>query len=579
VKIINPGILTKITPRKVNTLLSTAIGSIVKKILLKFVSIAGLYLDFFKDVGLLATLIKLVGLENLSEEGSFTQFPMQVILLMTVSICLPILILNISLMFKSPRMIFGFLGKEKMSVPREVGLKVLIFLLGPLTPALLLNNYDIEKEKRDKMMRSGVNWELMKKQNEIVSALTRKIVSFKYVELMTEVFIQLIIIWIMICLTNTETKTVAGFEASFQKSEEATSTLLLSGIFSFTTVMFSYVRINLMKKHDFLLVKAQITLALNALVIVGTKVACIVIYFTPFMGLFSLLGHLAEENKAPFEIPEYVDWTEDVFPFANTELKLSEIYRYSVKGGILGEKLKYEVYTIISLKTAYYIFFLIFFCHLLVNIVSKLALRRWFRQDEPTSLMDILKSSVTSLLISDPVGDWDQATVPRVELRKQNMLEILVGVFVNWVFNMILLLPLYITGVNIVHRHSNLKEIELDLKPAEVKSYITVIGLMISMPLVVVISSIGEYTLMWVYHHFFHPWVSCLVQENKSEKKRKLKSIELEMQIMRKDLESSQRTIAELQKKVENIEGPRLSEELTESDCEHEQCNAHNNPA
>jgi len=147
VKIINPGILTKITPRKVNTLLSTVIGSIVKKILLKFVSIAGLYLDFFKDVGLLATLIKLVGLENLSEEGSFTQFPMQVILLMTVSICLPILILNISLMFKSPRMIFGFLGKEKMSVPREVGLKVLIFLLGPLTPALLLNNYDIEKRK------------------------------------------------------------------------------------------------------------------------------------------------------------------------------------------------------------------------------------------------------------------------------------------------------------------------------------------------------------------------------------------------------------------------------------------------
>ena len=135
----------------------------------------------------------------------------------------------------------------------------------------------------------------------------------------------------MILLINTETKTVSGFEIIFQGSK-ATWRLVVTAVFSMTSVMTTYLRIHLLNKDGFIETKGKLVLALKSLFAAATKVACMVIYFSPFMGLFSLLFHLEEENKAPFQIPQnVVDWSKDRFLYAETNLKYSDIYRYIYK--------------------------------------------------------------------------------------------------------------------------------------------------------------------------------------------------------------------------------------------------------
>ena len=172
---------------------------------------------------------------------------------------------------------------------------------------------------------AGASLEESEKQRSIVLLIRGKLLNFKLSELTTEVFIQLTIMWVMILLISTDTKTVSGFEIIFQDSK-STWGLVASALFSLTTVMTTYLRIRCMEKDDFILAKGKVVLAMRSLVAVTVKVACVVMYFTPFMGLFSILGHLKVENMAPFEIPEEIDW-ESKFPYADTNLKFSDIYR------------------------------------------------------------------------------------------------------------------------------------------------------------------------------------------------------------------------------------------------------------
>ena len=327
---VKPGLMYKVVPEKMAIFHSIKIVKVLKKALRKFVMSAVLYLDMIKDTVLLASLIQLVGVENLVGPGSFQQFPTQVVLLLAASITLPILLTNISLMLGSPKIIFGYHTQASLSTAKQTFQKVMIFLLGPLTPALLLNNYQIEADKLSSLYIKGAGVEEVRKQKIVVETIKRKVLSFKTFELVTEVSIQLSITWIMILLINTETKTISGFEIIFQGSK-ATWRLVVTAVFSLTSVMTTYLRIQLLNKNGFIETKGKLVLALRSLFAAATKVACMVIYFSPFMGLFSLLFHLEEENKAPFQIPKNVDWSKDRFLYAETNLKYSDIYRYIYK--------------------------------------------------------------------------------------------------------------------------------------------------------------------------------------------------------------------------------------------------------
>ena len=74
---------------------------------------------------------------------------------MAASIFLPIMITNISLLLVSQKVIFGYYGPEQTSLKWLICQKICIVLLGPFTPALMLNNYEIESEKTDE---SSYRW-------------------------------------------------------------------------------------------------------------------------------------------------------------------------------------------------------------------------------------------------------------------------------------------------------------------------------------------------------------------------------------------------------------------------------------
>ena len=167
------------------------------------------------------------------------------------------------------------------------------------------------------------------------------------------------------------------------------------------------------------------------------------------------------------------------------------------------------MYTGIALKEAYAAFFCLIFAQFAAHCISKAALRRFvFAKD--TSLKEILKNAGISILISDPIDDWDMEDTPSRGMRQNTVIELMVGILVNWVFNMVLLGPVFLTGSNIIHRHQILEEANIGVKETEAASYRTVMTMMVVAPLAVTVSALGECVLMMVYHYHLHPWKGLL---------------------------------------------------------------------
>ena len=127
-----------------------------------------------------------------------------------------------------------------------------------------------------------------------------------------------------------------------------------------------------------------------------------------------------------------------------------------------------------------------------------------------TSLKEILKNAGISILISDPIDDWDMEDTPSKGMRQSTIIELIVGILVNWVFNMLLLAPVFLTGSNIIHRHQILEEANIGIKETEAASYRTVMTMMVVAPLAVTVSALVECVLMMVYHFHLHPWKGIL---------------------------------------------------------------------
>ena len=184
------------------------------------------------------------------------------------------------------------------------------------------------------------------------------------------------------------------------------------------------------------------------------------------------------------------------------------------------------MYTGFRLKEAYMAFFLITFFQFATHLISKFCVRK-FMYSKITPLKELIKCSATSVLISDPVDDWDAAEIPTRKMRQNTIFEAKVGILVNWVFNMMCLVPLFITGTNIIDRHQVLNEINIAIKDTEASSYKTVIRMMIVTPMVVTLAALMEYLLMRMFHFSYHPWVGVFEDEH-GDREPQTETIELQ---------------------------------------------------
>ena len=102
----------------------------------------------------------------------------------------------------------------------------------------------------------------------------------------------------------------------------------------------------------------------------------------------------------------------------------------------------------VSLTTAYILLIVILFVHLLTNGLLKLWLSKCFRA---ASLGRKIRHCVESLNISDIFEDWDETEekldIPEYRQRKNEVCrEMTAALFIHWIFNVILLIPIMVTG-------------------------------------------------------------------------------------------------------------------------------------
>ena len=258
-----PGFVQKYVPNYVRKnmkagnerLGQTKIGSLAKIV----ISVISLYIDPYKDISLLASLIGLVGMSAVVTPRYFSYFPIQIIWILAASIILPLFSSAVKLALSNPLAIFGYKLKSAR-IPRAqlMILQIFIILIFPFIPALLalsrakdeeMLNILAKKLQQEKSENKD-NKQTIKKILEIRKFLKmtkNSILNIRITEVV-ENGLQLTIQGMMLLLLITSTKTTSGLERAFDSSDENTSgseeLIYLSIILSFRTMISTCLKVS-----------------------------------------------------------------------------------------------------------------------------------------------------------------------------------------------------------------------------------------------------------------------------------------------------------------------------------------------
>ena len=291
----------------------------------------------------------------------------------------------------------------------------------------------------------------------------------------------------------------------------------------------------LMVRRDHFPTMSQMTAALLAVVSICKRVFCIVIYFTPPLGLFSLLRHLqAEQTKYYFAFDNYRKENfvnnEGMIEFGDSSPFLwSTVDRWD---RITNTAPDYTLYSIFTLKTYFWAFWVIFICHVLTIYGVKKRVSQGFAK---RNLLNKICHCLNCLNIPFPIEDWDVGLGNALEhfnrlkaCRKENLLVILTNSF----YNLLLIVPIFCLGKSkLLKFYSNLPKFysksplsatkiserhdilynTVGYLPEEQTAYVYVwIIAGISIPLLI-LSTILEVFLSITYNETVHPFRNIVV--------------------------------------------------------------------
>ena len=205
----------------------------------------------------------------------------------------------------------------------------------------------------------------------------------------------------------------------------------------------------LMVRRDHFPTMSQMTAALLAVVSICKRVFCIVIYFTPALGLFNLLRHLqAEQTRYYFAFDNYRKENfvnnEGMIQFGDSSPFLwSKVDRWDRINNMAPD---YTLYSIFTLKTYFWAFWVIFICHVLTIYGVKKRMSKGFAN---INLLNKLCHCLNCLNIPFPIEDWDVGLGNALEhfnrlkaCRKENIFVILTNSF----YNLLLIVPIFCLG-------------------------------------------------------------------------------------------------------------------------------------
>ena len=280
-----------------------------------------------------------------------------------------------------------------------------------------------------------------------------------------EIIYQAALQTVLLLFSQTNTPTTGGFDTFFQKSSlfglpiNPSQFLVISLVLSLLSNSLRHVKMIRMEK-GFLRFKPQLTIALWVAFGSIRKVASIVAFFTPSLGLFSLLHHWQAECipfKARLDMAKHFANKSGEY-FQNAQIKLynmstevtwSSLDRWNYEDPKHPKPPPYSVYTGLSLQETFMAFIVLLMVQILSLMVGKMCTSDAFVDTKTNHF-----SKITHLLqisnIPIPFEDWDaekfDTIKPFKNTYKKIEREMCLSFVLTFIFTTTMMIPLAITG-------------------------------------------------------------------------------------------------------------------------------------
>ena len=266
----------------------------------------------------------------------------------------------------------------------------------------------------------------------------------------------------ILLLTQTKTATVGGFEAYFGRDSlfgvkiKPSDLIILSVILSLKTLILMHVKSLRLEKGYFGL-KATVISFLWGLVSSIKRIVGMVAFFVPSLGLLDILWHWHAEQY-PFQVRLDLVARSNMTPSQDANIELynmteevrwSDLDRWSYENPQDPGAPEYTLYTGLTAKWTLATFFLLLSFHLMAVFLVKMYTSVEFWMGKGT----VFQKSVHILSntnIPRAFRDWDHGNPSLEEHRrryKRTEKEMVCLILVNTVFSLILLVPLWYTGM------------------------------------------------------------------------------------------------------------------------------------
>ena len=191
---------------------------------------------------------------------------------------------------------------------------------------------------------------------------------------------------------------------------------------------------------------AKLAALLWTFALMAKRMLVLVLYFAPSLGLFNLLHHWKWE-QIPFAIRKRRNVTaDDELVLLNIEPRpWTDLDRWNYSD--VPTPPDYTIYTVYTAAEYFKIFWILLFIQSAINTILKLWTSPRFRTE--ASFLDKILHGLENCNIPSPWKDWDEdaVTVEDHQIQfKAVTKEMLATILVNFIFNTVMLLPLYFTG-------------------------------------------------------------------------------------------------------------------------------------
>ena len=176
----------------------------------------------------------------------------------------------------------------------------------------------------------------------------------------------------------------------------------------------------------------------------------IVLFFTPSIGFFSILGHWKME-QIPYSkrLNERFEANNTVYLYNTKPFNWTDLNRYNYTSNTAPE---YTMYTGFTLQEYFLGFWVIVFVHTILNGLVKLACSEDFRTNWTTSLLFKLIHCVENTNVPTVWMDWEEKEGSIEDHKRRHgqvVTEMVVIMIIRTIFHVVMLAPIVYTGMGI----------------------------------------------------------------------------------------------------------------------------------